>query len=101
MFSRDNLDGTTHLTKEVLTEAGLQDVTESDIAVVQHIAAVISHRAAILVSITTSVILNRLSSKDVTIAIDGSVYKKHPRMDEWLNRIIGKLNTTGKTVSKM
>lgn len=95
------MDGTTHLTKEVLIEAGLEDVTPTDIAVVQHIAAVISHRAAILVSITTSVILNRLSSKDVTIAIDGSVYKKHPRMDEWLNRIIGKLNTTGKTVSKM
>lgn len=92
------MKGETHLTEEVLNEAGFQNVTEFDIAVAQHVAAVISHRAALLVSITTSVILKRLTCKDVTIAIDGSVYKNHPRMDEWLTRIIGKLNSTNKTV---
>lgn len=93
------MDGTSHLTKEVLIEAGFQDVTSQDIAVVQHVAAVISHRAGILVGATTSVILNRLRKKDVTIAIDGSVYKNHPRMAEWLNRIINKLKSDEKTVS--
>lgn len=93
------MDGTTHLTKEVLIEAGFQDVTSQDIAVVQHVAAVISHRAGILVGAVTSVILNRLRKQDVTIAIDGSVYKNHPRMAEWLNRIINKLKSDEKTVS--
>lgn len=98
MKNRDNLNGTTHLTRAVLKEAGFKDISDHDIAVVQHVAAVVSHRAALLVSITTSVILARLTCPDVTIAIDGSVYKNHPRMDAWLYRIIGKLNSTGKTV---
>lgn len=96
---RDTLNGTAHLTKEVLAEAGFKDVTDFDISVCQHVAAVVSHRAALLVSITTSVIMARLTCPDVTIAIDGSVYKNHPRMDAWLNRILGKLNTTKKIVS--
>lgn len=95
---RDNLNGTVNLTRDVLIEAGCQNVTPHAITIAQHVAAVLSHRAALLVSITTSVILARLSCKDVTIAIDGSVYKCHPRMDQWLNKIIAKLNTTGKTV---
>lgn len=97
---RDTLNGTTHLTKEVLAEAGFQDVTDYDVSVCQHVAAVVSHRAALLVSITTSVIMARLTCPDISIAIDGSVYKNHPRMDAWLNRILAKLNSTKKIVSK-
>lgn len=59
----------------------------------------ISQRAAVLVSITTSNIVKRVYEKDLTIAIDGSVYKKHPRMKGWLNRLIECFNTSGKTVS--
>lgn len=95
---RDSMQGTTNRTKDVLAEAGFQNVTANDVAVAQHISAVISHRAALLVATTTSVILARLVDPDVTIAIDGSVYKNHPRMHEWLTRIIGKLNTTKKIV---
>lgn len=97
---RDTLNGTTHLTKEVLAEAGFKDVTDHDIIVCQHVAAVVGHRAALLVAIPTSVLLTRLTCPDITIAIDGSVYKNHPRMDAWLNRIISKLNSTKKIVSK-
>lgn len=100
-FHRDTLNGTTHLTREVLHEAGFVNVTDHDISVCQHVAAVVSHRAALLVAITTSVIMARLTCPDITIAIDGSVYKNHPRMDAWLTRIIAKLNTTKKIVSKL
>lgn len=94
------MEGTTDRTKNALIEAGFQNVTANDITIAQHISAVISHRAALLVAITTSVILARLVDPDVTIAIDGSVYKKHPRMHEWLTQIIDKLNSTKKIVSK-
>lgn len=93
------MQGTTNRTKDVLIEAGFHNITANDIAIAQHVSAVISHRAALLVAITTSVLLKRLIDPDVTIAIDGSVYKNHPRMHEWLTRIIGKLNTTNKIVS--
>lgn len=89
---------TTTLTKQTLQKCGFKNITEHDIEVIQYVSAMISQRAAILVSITTSVILNRISYKDATIAIDGSVYKNHPRMDAWLTRLINCLNTTNKTV---
>jgi len=95
-IEEDTKNGTKHLTKTVLVEAGFKDVTDYDIHICQHVAAVVSHRAALLVSIVTSVIMARLTCPDVTIAIDGSVYKNHPRMDAWMNRVIGKLNTTKK-----
>lgn len=76
-------------------------MTDYDISICQHVAAVVSHRAALLVSIVTSVIMARLTCPDVTVAIDGSVYKNHPRMDAWMNRTISKLNTTKKIVSKL
>lgn len=82
----------------MLTEAGFKDLTDFDISIAQHVAAVISHRAALLVSITTSVIMKRLTCPDITIAIDGSVYKGHPRMHKWLTSIIDKLNSTNKIV---
>lgn len=82
------MNGTKHLTKQVLEECGFVKITDNDIAVVQFVAAIISHRAALLVSIPTSHLLDRMSYKDVTIAIDGSVYKNHPRMDVWLNELI-------------
>lgn len=44
----------------------------------------ISARAARLVSICTSVLLNRMDDDDITIAIDGSVYKHHPRLKKWM-----------------
>lgn len=99
MEFRDGLRGTTILTKDVLTDCGFQNITDHDIEVVQYVSAMISQRAAVLVSITTSDIVKRIYEQDLTIAIDGSVYKKHPRMNGWLNRLIECFNTSGKTVS--
>lgn len=95
------MNGTMHLTRKVLIDNGFENVTDNDIAVVQYVSAVISHRAALLVSIPTSVLLNRMSYKDVTIAIDGSVYKNHPRMNVWLTEIITILTNSKKTVSPL
>lgn len=96
---RDNLKGTYHLTEQVLKESGFTSVSHEDILIVQYIAAIVSQRAALLVSITTAVLLRRMSTNDVTIAIDGSVYKHHPRMDGWLNRIIKTMVPEDKIVS--
>lgn len=87
------------MSRKALLESGFQNITEHDVEVIQYVSAMVSHRAAIFVSITTSVILKRIYENDLTIAIDGSVYKKHPRMNGWLNRLIALLNTSGKTVN--
>lgn len=101
LFRRDNLNGTYHRTELVLKETGFDAISHEDILIVQYVAAIVSQRAALLVAIPTAVLLRRMSRKDVTIAIDGSVYKHHPRMDGWLNRIIRTLVSDDKIVSKM
>lgn len=96
------MNGTTCNTEEVLNECGFQrrnhHFTAQDIHIVKYIAAIVSQRAALLVSITTAILLKRISDNDVTIAIDGSVYKHHPRMDGWLCRIIRALAPAEKQV---
>lgn len=64
------------------------DYDEDDIKVIQYTTALISHRAALLVSICTSVLLNRMTERDITIAVDGSVYKYHPRLRTWMKELI-------------
>lgn len=92
------MQGTKHLTRKILNDSGFVNVSDQDIAVVQYVSAIVSHRAALLVAITTSVLLNRMPYNDVTIAIDGSVYKNHPRMNAWLNRLIDIFTNSEKTV---
>jgi len=67
------------------------DYDEDDIKVIQYATALVSYRAALLVSIVTAVLLNRLPEKDITIAVDGSVYKHHPRLKRWMKQLIKEL----------
>lgn len=95
---RDNLHGTNDHTQRVIHECGFVDVNDDDLQIVQYVTALISQRAALLVSITTSVLLRRINEDDITVAIDGSVYKNHPRMHGWLTRLIERFIPNNKTV---
>ncbi|CAO1394287.1 unnamed protein product [Diamesa hyperborea] len=64
------------------------DYDDEDVKVIQYVNALVSYRAALLVSICTSVLLNRMTEKEITIAIDGSVYKHHPRLKLWMEELI-------------
>lgn len=64
------------------------DYDDDDIKVIQYTTALVSYRAALLVSICTGVLLNRMREKDITIAVDGSVYKHHPRLGKWMKQLI-------------
>jgi hexokinase len=67
------------------------DYDDDDIKVIQYTAALVSYRAALLVSICTAVLLKRMTEKDITIAVDGSVYKHHPRIKRWMKQLIKEL----------
>ena len=60
------------------------DYTYDDILIIKYIAELISMRSALLISICTSKLLNRMDDNDITIAIDGSLYKHHPRLKGWI-----------------
>uniref|UniRef100_A0A2R5L9E4 Phosphotransferase n=1 Tax=Ornithodoros turicata TaxID=34597 RepID=A0A2R5L9E4_9ACAR len=65
--------------REIFARLGYIRVTEDDIAIVRYVCGVASSRAALLVSICLAVLLERMDKPTVTIAVDGSLYKHHPR----------------------
>ena len=57
---------------------GIDNLTSDDIEIVEYVCRTVSNRSALLVSICLSVLLDRLDKKEATIAVDGSLFSKHP-----------------------
>ncbi|CAG0925476.1 unnamed protein product [Notodromas monacha] len=53
---------------------------KDDLRALQYICAVVSLRAAQLVAICVGYLLTRMNKPTATIAVDGSLYKNHPRL---------------------
>lgn len=68
--------------KEVLSELGLRNVSDQDCENVKYVCSVVSRRAAYLVSAGIAAILNRMGENDVTVGVDGSVYRFHPHFHD-------------------
>lgn len=105
------MDGDDYSTRKILRKFGI-DPDEEDVKIVQYVCEVVSNRAALLVSICKlkyvidlvvlnnitlltkfislglAVLLKRIDKKSVTIAVDGSLYKHHPRLETWIKRYI-------------
>lgn len=116
------MDGGNNNTKEVIKKFGIIP-DEDDIKVVQYVCEVASNRAALLVSICTLIklvknctrykdnislmifvegiasLLDRIDKEQVTIAVDGSLYKHHPRLESWMKQYISLL-TSGRQVRR-
>jgi len=66
-------------TKLVLEHMGLDKPTYDDCAIVQYICKLVSRRAAQLAACGLSVLLNHINRQNTTIAVDGSLYRFHPK----------------------
>ncbi|XP_055922474.1 hexokinase-1-like [Eupeodes corollae] len=80
-FKNDNL-------LEIFSKLNLKfhtDYNDDDIQIIRYVCGLISKRAAQLLAINTSILLNRMEEKEITVAIDGSVYKHHPRLRHWIS----------------
>ncbi|XP_065365983.1 hexokinase type 2 [Calliphora vicina] len=63
----------------VLEELGLNDATDEDCANVRYICECVSKRAAHLVSCGIATLINKMNEPQVTVGVDGSVYRFHPK----------------------
>lgn len=50
----------------------------------------------LLIFLGVAGILDRMQRETVTIAVDGSLYKHHPRLETWMNNYISLLTPTRK-----
>ncbi|XP_055909640.1 hexokinase type 2-like [Eupeodes corollae] len=65
--------------RSVLEELGLNNATDEDCEDVRFICECVSTRAAHLVSCGIATLINKMNEPFVTVGVDGSVYRFHPK----------------------
>ncbi|XP_005089962.1 hexokinase-2 isoform X2 [Aplysia californica] len=73
----DDVDNFT-VTKQIFEELELVTHNEQDYRLVRHVCSLVSRRAAYLASAGIACLLNKMQRKEVTIGVDGSLYRFHP-----------------------
>uniref|UniRef100_U5EI93 Phosphotransferase n=1 Tax=Corethrella appendiculata TaxID=1370023 RepID=U5EI93_9DIPT len=68
--------------RDVLDELGLEHATDEDCANVRYICECVSSRGAHLVSAGIAALINKMNEPSVTVGVDGSVYRFHPKFHE-------------------
>jgi hexokinase len=67
---------------DVLEEMGIENATDEDCASVRYICECVSSRAAHLSSAGISALINKMNEPSVTVGVDGSVYRFHPKFHD-------------------
>lgn len=77
--------------RQVLEELGLLDASDQDCQHVRYVCELVSRRAAALVGTGLSVLLDKMDRPEVTVGVDGSVYRYHPHVHRLMSEQIAKL----------
>ena len=79
--------------REVLTELGIENVSNDDCSTLRYVCECVSRRAGFMVAAGCAALLKKMNQKDVTIAVDGSLFRYHPHfanvMQSRINQLMG------------
>lgn len=64
--------------RQVLNELGLGHGTDEDCANIRYVCQCVSARAAHIVSAGIATLIDRMGQNNITVGVDGSVYRYHP-----------------------
>lgn len=78
-------------TRDILMEMGVTNPSDEDCINVRHVCECISRRAAHLVSAAIATLILRIGEPDITVGVDGSVYKLHPKFHNLMTEKIAEL----------
>ncbi|XP_063989487.1 hexokinase type 2 isoform X2 [Diachasmimorpha longicaudata] len=79
--------------REVLAELGIRNPSDQDCENVRYVCSVVSRRAAHLASAGIACLLVKIGEDNVTVGIDGSVYRFHPHFHDLMTEKISQLQT--------
>ncbi|XP_076460267.1 hexokinase-like isoform X2 [Babylonia areolata] len=65
-------------TKQIFEELEVDSVSEQDCKLVRHVCSLVSKRAAFLAAAGVACLLNKMQRPEVTVGVDGSLYRFHP-----------------------
>jgi len=94
-FIKENDGGSFENTRQVLDELGYEEVTTEDCYNVCYICHVVGQRAAYLASSGIATLLNRINKPNITVAVDGSLYRYHPKFHDYMMEKIKSLLKPG------
>jgi len=79
--------------REVLIELGMENVSNEDCSTLRYVCECVSRRAGFMVAAGCTALLKKMNRKDVTIAVDGSLFRYHPHfanvMQSRINQLMG------------
>merc|ERR1711944_268198 len=87
--------------REVLVELGLPNVSNDDCATLRYVCECVSRRAGFMVAAGCAALLKKMNYKDVTIAVDGSLFRYHPHFENIMKSRISQLMGTDFKVDLM
>jgi len=79
-------------TKTILKEFDVLDASEEDIHIIRYVCSIISVRAAKLISVCIALLLIHMNREEVVVAVDGSLYKHHPKLASLMNKNITEMS---------
>lgn len=93
LFEEENCSGGWSRTLFVLQQACGEEARlgPEEALIAQHVAQLISNRAAQLASVCIAALIRRMDRPLTGVAVDGSVYKCHPRISTLMNKYIALL----------
>ncbi|XP_012287629.1 hexokinase type 2 isoform X2 [Orussus abietinus] len=77
--------------REILAEIGCRNATDQDCENVRFACSVVSRRAAHLASAGIATLLEKMGENNVTVGVDGSVYRYHPHFHNLMTEKISQL----------
>ena len=78
-------------TRKALERMDIMDASEDDCEQVRLVCSRVSTRAAYLVSAAVATIINKMKRPQVTVGVDGSVYRYHPHFHDLMEAKISEL----------
>lgn len=78
-------------TRQIFQEVGYTDLSEDDMVHIRHICHVASERSAHLSAAGIATLLRRINKPNITVAMDGSLYRFHPLFHEYMIAKISEL----------
>lgn len=79
-----------------LKSKGFTSANLEDAEIVHYVCTVVSVRGSLLVSICLASLLRRMNKEDVTISVDGSLFKHHPKYKKYMELFITELAPNNK-----
>lgn len=83
----ESFQGAHGVAEKMLEEIGLP-TGEDDLQLVKYAAGLVSYRGCVLVSLLVGILLNRMERPHCTVAIDGSLFRHHPRFRPLMEHLI-------------